>query len=442
MLQSSRGSGAMTGMNRAKFTSCSLVLAAIAVPLLVGCASKTVEAPAPVVTPMRPAVEVSVLTFGKPELLGATPLGQQVDLGGFSALQVDRIAKDKLIVTTVTDRGPNGSPIALVTGVGRNARAFLLPHFAPSLVKLELLPATGEVKMLERRPLKRTPSRSFTGLPRPATEAEAESAMTVKGDKIAPDPHGIDPEGYCRMPNGSFWVSEEYGPDVLEFGSRGILQRKLSPGKGLPELLKWRPANRGFEALVCAGDKVYAFLQSPLKMPASKHKKVMRVFEIDARAGKTTGVYFFLLEDEKIDRVGDALMIRPGEFLFLEQNGKGGADAVHRIVRLKLGAATNLLTLRRKFPDLLLLEPEEWTDQEIAERLTPMSRETVADLAGTAINAEEKIEGMALVDARTLLIVTDNDFGLKGDFSLETGTVAMDEGKKSKFAIVRFPVDL
>lgn len=432
-------------MKERLFTGWVFFFASQALILSAGCASKVIGPPQDIAerkAPSSAVLEERIFTLQNPELLGETPAGQRIHYGGFSALQVDRVDQDKLLVTTLTDRGPNGASMAFVTGVGRNARTFLIPKFAPSLVPLELSLATGEVRMLKPRALMRTTSASFTGLPRPVAGADGESAMTVRGDKIPLDPHGLDSEGYCRMPNGSFWISDEYGPDLLEFGSRGILQRKLSPGKGLPELLRWRQLNRGFEALVCAGEKIYAFLQSPLKMPAAKNKKVMRIFEVDARSGRTTAVYFFLLEDEAIDRIGDAVMIRPGEFLALEQNGKAGGEAIHRIVRLTIGNATNLLTLRGKYPDLLLLEPEEWTDLEISERLTPLARKTVVDLRGTAINAEEKIEGLALVDARTLLLVTDNDFGITGEFDLATAQVAMDPERKSKFAIIRLKEDL
>jgi hypothetical protein len=68
---------------------------------------------------------------------------------------------------------------------------------------------------------------------------------------LAKDPDGYDPEGLVAMPDGSFWVSDEYGPFITHFTAQGKELARLSPFKtgpeALPAELKNRVPNRGME---------------------------------------------------------------------------------------------------------------------------------------------------------------------------------------------------
>jgi len=46
----------------------------------------------------------------------------------------------------------------------------------------------------------------------------------------------------------TYWLGEEYGPDLLHVGPQGKLIHIFHPGDGLPPWLKHRRVNMGFEA--------------------------------------------------------------------------------------------------------------------------------------------------------------------------------------------------
>jgi hypothetical protein len=75
---------------------------------------------------------------------------------------------------------------------------------------------------------------------------------------LAKDPDGYDPEGLVAMPDGSFWVSDEYGPFITHFTAQGEELARLSPFKtgpeALPAELKNRVPNRGMEGLTLTPD--------------------------------------------------------------------------------------------------------------------------------------------------------------------------------------------
>ena len=57
------------------------------------------------------------------------------------------------------------------------------------------------------------------------------------------------------MPDGTFWVSDEYGPYITHFDQWGHALQRLSPLNGtLPPELQLRVANRGMEGLTVTPD--------------------------------------------------------------------------------------------------------------------------------------------------------------------------------------------
>src|SRR3546814_11852034 len=69
----------------------------------------------------------------------------------------------------------------------------------------------------------------------PGAGTTGEIALDTLGRIIEPSPNGIDPGGLAVAPDGSFWVSEEYGPSLIHFSSGGQLQEKLTPFEADPE---------------------------------------------------------------------------------------------------------------------------------------------------------------------------------------------------------------
>ncbi len=124
------------------------------------------------------------------------------------------------------------------------------------------------------------------------------------------DPNGYDSEGLVALKDGTFWVSDEYGPFITHFAANGRAISRLSPFDGtLPEELKFRVPNKGMEGLTITpdGKTLVGMMQSALQDPdlTAKPAKVttLRIVTIDLKT-KATHEYLYLLDDPGDDQLG------------------------------------------------------------------------------------------------------------------------------------------
>ena len=163
--------------------------------------------------------------------IGTTAAGQRLFLGGFSGLDFEGIDSKtgRYQFVTHTDRGPNAEP----TGI---RRPFLLANFTPEIVRFELDPKTGDLRLTQRIRLQREPGVPLTGLPNTAISDSAntpyndEVAVDLR-DKVQPlDPLGGDFEGLVRDPNdGTFWMVNRPRPAIYHFDTDGVLIQRYVP---------------------------------------------------------------------------------------------------------------------------------------------------------------------------------------------------------------------
>ena len=83
------------------------------------------------------------------EVLGTTPAGQEILLGGLSGLFFEKEEDGKLHFITTPDRGPNGEPTD-VDGDGLNERPFPLPDYQARLIRFSLDRASGDIEITDR----------------------------------------------------------------------------------------------------------------------------------------------------------------------------------------------------------------------------------------------------------------------------------------------------
>lgn len=151
----------------------------------------------------------------------------------------------------------------------------------------------------------RTPAgKPLSGLPPPRLPGtEWEPVFAQDGTALATDFDGADTEGIAVLPDGRFWIAEEYGPSVLLVGPEGVVARRLVPeGAGklfaessisieekLPAIALARKLSRGFEALALSRDNRSLFLafQSPLAPERRAHDNgdILRLWALDASTG-------------------------------------------------------------------------------------------------------------------------------------------------------------
>lgn len=369
-----------------------------------------------------------------PPLLGTTPAGDRIFLGGFSGLRYLGKSKDgRLRFITLTDRGPNADEVKVKSADGQKLekRPFLLPGYQPRFIYLLGDPATGTLTIERQVLLRRPDGKTLSGLPQKTGQ---ESAVSTTGEALPLDPYGMDLEGIAPAADGSYWIVEEYGPTLARFSAEGKLLETMKPGNGLPKVFEQRRNNRGFEGMAILGNRLYAIIQSPLDNPRSEKEKnskrssVVRIAEVDLAGRRTLGQFAYLLEGG--DRIGDIAIEGPRNLLVIEQDGKG----YRRVFRANLENATNLqlLTDRVVGPAGTL---ESMNKEALAEAgILPATKEEVIDLDGAGVK-ESKVEGIDLVED-SLAFVIDNDFGLNGDWDQATGKVGF---KDEPSAIYLFP---
>ncbi len=241
-------------------------------------------------------------------------------------------------------------------------------------------------------------------------------------------PARLDPEGIRVNSRGNFYLSDEYGPHLLEFTAAGSLVRALVLPRRyqirMPGLTKQeenrdnqsgRQGNRGVEGLAISSDgsRLYGLFQSPLLQdcwraddgkPLGLH---CRLFEYNVEHGSLRE-FAYRLDDLK-NKLNEILTLDAQRFLVIERDGKAGSEAEYKkIICIDLESASEVHDL----PEL--------QDESLPSDLRPVKKETFIDLLDPRFGLSgdampEKIEGLTfgptLSDGRrTLLIASDNDF--------------------------------
>ena len=239
----------------------------------------------------------------------------------------------------------------------------------------------------------------------------------------------LDPEG-VRVANcgGSFFVSDEYGPFLYEFGPNGRRKRAIAlptkllvdypsanPTDELKQNAFGRQANRGMEGLAISpdGTKLYGILQSPLIQDgglggASGTSRVgtnVRIVEVDLKTGSFREFLYTL--DKPGYGVSEILAVNDRELLVLERDGTSGLTAVFkRVFKIDISEATDIRGMK------------QLPSTGLPAGVVPVSKAPFLDLLvalGVNSGTPEKFEGLAfgpdLNDGRHQLLVTvDNDF--------------------------------
>ena len=390
------------------------------------------------------------------ELLGSTELsGSALDksgldnsfdavscnnmLGGFSGIAYS--GKDD-IYYVLSDRGPQDGAVDWSCRVQKIRIS--ISNQGGRKIKPELL----ESILLEDET-----GKPFTGL-------ASAFRPTVQGASLGPNhssgPSRFDPEGIRVGNQGQLFISDEYGPRVIEFTAGGKMTGEIampdkllidSPGINKSEENRQndfgRQSNRGMEGLAISQDRqtLYGLIQSPL-LQDSMRTEVTHAMNSPKSAGHEssvttpvetvgpqqiiTGLNCRLLQfsvlgehqkemlyhlDQSANKLNEILAVDEDQFVVIERDGLAGVEArFKKIMLISTKNATDISAI------------EQLPPQKIPPTVTPIEKRVLIDLldprwdlAGEKM--PEKIEGLAfgprLPDGRRILIVTsDNDFEL------------------------------
>jgi hypothetical protein len=276
------------------------------------------------------------------------------------------------------------------------------------------------------------------GLPAAAPACIGTTMLTDEQDRpfigdaraIDPSERGsrLDPEAIRIGPDGTVYISDEYGPAVMAFGKDGKLVKRFAvPEKFLcrnpagtraaempPANTTGRVVNHGFEGLALnpAGDTLYAMLQGPLLQDGAldemgKDAGVnVRILAIPL-AGGPTREYVYQLDKPGLG-VNELLAVSDHEFLVIERDDAAGEQAkFKKVMRIDLAGASDVSAV------------ESLPGSGLPDGVKAVKKSVAIDLLNPQYGLNDdrmpaKIEGLTFGPpptggGRTLIITSDND---------------------------------
>jgi len=360
-----------------------------------------------------------------PAILFTTAGGVKVYNGGYgSAVAVDPNSPD--IFYMLTDRGSN------VAGQAANSIIIGKPDFAPQIGKFRL--KDGKLILEQIIELKNSAGGKLNGLPNPAgMGASGETAYDLNGQVITPSADGIDSEGLVRAADGTFWISDEYGPHIAHFDAAGKTIERINPfgtgtgGRRIPSVFATRRANRGMEGLAITpdGKTLVGMMQSPMYNPskaATASSVVLRILTFDIASGATKQ-YAYLMDNVTLTGVSDIVAVNATTFLTLERDGNyGGSETapalVKKVYKIDISAATDISDptngANGKLYGGKTVEELNNAAGMTAAGVVPVTKTLTLDLLKDlpSVYPHDKAEGMAILPGNILVISNDDDFGV------------------------------
>jgi Esterase-like activity of phytase len=349
----------------------------------------------------------------------------------------------------VGDRGPNIKPGSAADKYGTEhlralaeidgAKIMPLPATGPALARFRL---SGDTVVLEAVvEITDANGTGISGLPVPyGPHAEFEPVYDLAGAPLPTDPNGADSEGIAAMPDGSFWIAEEYGPSLLRVDRQGrVLVRWVPVGLGasfdgaaypvteaLPPIAAARKLNRGFEAIAASADgsSLYVAFQSPLAHPnreAHERSRHVRIWQLDAANGALLAEYIYPLDDPdsfrrdaeagKVGRddikISEIQLVDDGQMLVLERITL--STKIYRVALHAGAAAPAALSNPETRPTL-----EQMSRKDLMTAGIPVLGKTLLFSSDDHPEICADLEGMILLGPGHLLLSNDSDFGIEG----------------------------
>jgi hypothetical protein len=348
----------------------------------------------------------------------------------------------------LTDRGPN----ATFTGDQGKGKKFPTPDYTPRIGLFELQD-NGDVKKIKDILLKRPDGTEITGLPNTAalggtgeTPYDADGNVILQDMNLAfdettnpirLDDYGLDGEGLVALSDGTFWISDEYGPHMVHFNADGVEIGRINAFTEdtrntftLPAEFANRRANRGMEGLTITPDEttLVGIMQSTMYNPSSavKVNNIVRIVTVNLTDG---AVSQYLYKQEKTQNSQSGIVaLSSTEFVVIERDGSfynKDTSAMKHLYRIDISNATDIETISAntnltqddalgllidgKTLEEVTLDADGWSTIESAGIQT-ISKALLVDLVAETGYPHDKLEGMWLINDSTIGVLNDDDF--------------------------------
>ncbi|WUH92009.1 esterase-like activity of phytase family protein [Streptomyces sp. NBC_00433] len=344
----------------------------------------------------------------------------------------------------LTDRGPNAD-------APDGNKSEMVTDFTPEIGEFRLV--GGKAELVRQVTLKGPRSLGgvdYSGRPPHDTSEVIDDVNATNANggtpvPVAKDAYGYDSEGLVVLPDGSFWVSDEYGPYITHFDANGYELGRLTPYRDspdnarhkiigyLPAELAYRAKNKGMEGLTVTpdGSTLVGVMQSALQQPDLGSTKAAtvaptRIVTVDLRTYKSKQ-YLYLLDNPAAtgDANSEITALSDTKFLVDERDGNYEPFAQKTLYQVDINGATDVsgLTVGGKSPEAFAgsagtnaaLAALTGAGVNVAQKQPYLNLGTLVsqlDPSGSFF-AHDKVEGVATADAgRTLYLSNDDDFGI------------------------------
>ena len=358
----------------------------------------------------------------------------------------------------LTDRGPNAD----FDGIAGKGKQFLVPNYTPSIGVFELQADSKIIKVKEII-LKDKNGNPISGLPNPKAFGGTNEVpydvhgkpMTVNpqlpfdavSNPIKTDINGLDPEGLAALQDGSFWVSDEYGPHLVHYDGNGVEIERINAfandernnvmveGKPilLPTEFTKRRANRGMEALTITPDQttLVGIIESSMDNPdkSGRLSSLVRMVTINLVSGQIAQYLYRL--DNAAHVTSGIVALNDHEFYLIEHDRKfplQDKSAQKLIYKIDIAHATDIETILndgsvrqdetvgliingQTLEQLIAEDEENWQTLENIN-ITPVKKTLVVDVLASLDYPHDKLEGLWLRQDGSLGLLNDDDFAM------------------------------
>lgn len=372
----------------------------------------------------------------------------------------------------LTDRGPNAD----FEGTAGAGKKFLIADYTPRIGLFEIQ-SDGTIIKIKEVLLKDTSKNPISGLPNPKAlggtnevpydingqliTCDSTRPFDVVTNPIKTDVWGLDPEGLVALMDGSFWVSDEYGPHIVHFNAEGVEIERINPfnndkrnnivvnGKTLllPYELCKRHANKGLESLTITPDQttLVTMIEASLNNPSGSDTScdLTRIVTINLRTGQIAQ-YLYQLNNSKQFTSG-IVAINNDEFYVIEHDRKfplQTRDPQKHIYKIDISQATDIESFVKangndsnivdnpyseldvvQDEDLGLLIDGKTLEQIVASEILgwehlfklavlPVKKQLAVDVMSELDYPHDKLEGIWLRKDGSIGLLNDDDFGI------------------------------
>ena len=404
-------------------------------------------------------VDESYLTMGNVTFRGGNTLDLVVGLGsGAFARRSD--PEDQFY--TIADRGPNFNCSDAESVAGKSAeelcdgdssgKIFTNPGYTPSVytVRLNNTAPSDTAMVTETIPLQDSDGHDITAISNPLDVTTTEGAYSINGNQISYDPNGMDVEGIVRLDDGTFWIAEEYGPSIAEVHADGeVLNRHVPEGvaedlseatypvtPSLPAVWRRRKLNRGIESIgITPNESTFVFaIQSPLADPdveTSESSRNIRVATFDVESAAVENQYLYRLDRPKTferdneDGTPTQSDVKISELRMLDEDHVLMLERVSQTTKLYVVSLADTEPIPSEYDDLDREDSLESLGRNDLNKLDVLDK-TLVFSTDDYSGFPSKIEGIAMPNDSTLILINDNDFGYS-DAQTKIARVRFDE---------------